>query len=63
MNFGRGDVIKEEELLRALKEESIAYAVLDVFEKEPLPGRASILEDEQCHRISHMFPVILRNML
>ncbi|SES43057.1 D-2-hydroxyacid dehydrogenase [Psychrobacillus sp. OK032] len=36
MNFGRGDVIKEEELLRALKEESIAYAVLDVFEKEPL---------------------------
>ena len=36
MNFGRGDVVKEEELLRALKEESIAYAVLDVFENEPL---------------------------
>ncbi|MFJ8066551.1 D-2-hydroxyacid dehydrogenase [Psychrobacillus sp. NPDC096426] len=36
MNFGRGDVLKEEELLQALKEESIAYAVLDVFEKEPL---------------------------
>ncbi|GGA45877.1 D-2-hydroxyacid dehydrogenase [Psychrobacillus lasiicapitis] len=36
MNFGRGDVIKEEELLRALTEERIAYAVLDVFEKEPL---------------------------
>ncbi|TQR07538.1 D-2-hydroxyacid dehydrogenase [Psychrobacillus soli] len=36
MNFGRGDVVKEEELLRALKEECIAYAVLDVFEKEPL---------------------------
>lgn len=36
MNFGRGDVIKEEELLRALKEECIAYAVLDVFENEPL---------------------------
>lgn len=36
MNFGRGDVVKEEILLRALKEEQIAYAVLDVFEKEPL---------------------------
>ncbi|WP_391117267.1 D-2-hydroxyacid dehydrogenase [Psychrobacillus sp. L3] len=37
MNFGRGDVVKEEELLRALKDECIAYAVLDVFENEPLP--------------------------
>lgn len=36
MNFGRGDVVKEELLLRALEEEQIAYAVLDVFEKEPL---------------------------
>ena len=36
MNFGRGDLVKEQHLLRALKEEKIAYAVLDVFEKEPL---------------------------
>lgn len=36
MNFGRGDVVKEELLLRALKEEEIGYAVLDVFENEPL---------------------------
>ncbi|WP_277587005.1 D-2-hydroxyacid dehydrogenase [Psychrobacillus antarcticus] len=36
MNFGRGDVVREEYLLLALKEEKIAYAVLDVFEKEPL---------------------------
>lgn len=36
MNFGRGDVVNEEHLIRALKEEQIAYAVLDVFEKEPL---------------------------
>lgn len=36
MNFGRGDVVKEELLLHALEEEQIAYAVLDVFEKEPL---------------------------
>ncbi|WP_313893630.1 D-2-hydroxyacid dehydrogenase [Psychrobacillus sp.] len=36
MNFGRGDVVKEDELLRALQEECISFAVLDVFEKEPL---------------------------
>jgi phosphoglycerate dehydrogenase-like enzyme len=36
MNFGRGDVVNEEHLICALKEEQIAYAVLDVFEKEPL---------------------------
>lgn len=36
MNFGRGDLVKEAHLLRALQEEEIAYAVLDVFEKEPL---------------------------
>lgn len=38
MNFGRGDVLKEEELLQALKDENVAYAVLDVFAKEPLPS-------------------------
>lgn len=37
MNFGRGDLISEEELIRAMAERQIAYAVLDVFEKEPLP--------------------------
>lgn len=36
MNFGRGDLVKEQHLIRALEEEEIAYAVLDVFEKEPL---------------------------
>ena len=36
MNFGRGDLISEEELIRAMAERQIAYAVLDVFEKEPL---------------------------
>lgn len=36
MNFGRGDLIAEEELVRAMSERQIGYAVLDVFEKEPL---------------------------
>lgn len=37
INVGRGDVISEESLLKALKNGWIAGAVLDVFEKEPLP--------------------------
>src|SRR5699024_2142084 len=37
MNIGRGDVIKEENILKAVRKEEIYHAVLDVFEKEPLP--------------------------
>ena len=36
MNFGRGDLVKDEVLIEAMHEEMIAYAVLDVFEQEPL---------------------------
>lgn len=36
MNFGRGDLIKEEQLIQAMQERQISYAVLDVFENEPL---------------------------
>lgn len=36
MNFGRGDVVDEQVLIDALKNEKIGHAVLDVFEKEPL---------------------------
>lgn len=37
MNFGRGDLVKEKVLIDAMENEEIAYAVLDVFEQEPLP--------------------------
>lgn len=37
MNFGRGDLVEEKVLIEALEKEEIAYAVLDVFEQEPLP--------------------------
>ena len=37
MNFGRGDLVEEQILVEALGNEEIAYAVLDVFEQEPLP--------------------------
>ena len=36
MNFGRGDLVKEEDIQKAMEERQIAYAVMDVFENEPL---------------------------
>lgn len=37
MNVGRGSVVNERDLVDALEQRKIAGAVLDVFEKEPLP--------------------------
>jgi len=37
INCARGDLIVEEDLIRALREERLAGAALDVFEQEPLP--------------------------
>ena len=49
MNYGRGDVVKETDILQAMQEEWIAYAVLDVFENEPLAAGSPILGNEQCN--------------
>ena len=38
LNVGRGDVVKESTLLRALEKGHISAAILDVFETEPLPS-------------------------
>jgi len=37
INFGRGKIIKSYDLLKLLRSKHIEHAVLDVFEKEPLP--------------------------
>ena len=37
INVGRGETVKEEDLLQALENEKIAGAGLDVFQEEPLP--------------------------
>ncbi len=36
INIARGEIIKEDDLIEALKEGEIRFAGLDVFEKEPL---------------------------
>jgi phosphoglycerate dehydrogenase-like enzyme len=41
LNFGRGHVIKDDDLIAAVKEKRIAGAVLDVFRQEPLPAEHS----------------------
>jgi phosphoglycerate dehydrogenase-like enzyme len=38
LNFGRGHIIKDDDLIAAAKARKIAGAVLDVFRQEPLPA-------------------------
>ncbi|MEK5444151.1 D-2-hydroxyacid dehydrogenase [Fredinandcohnia sp. FSL W7-1320] len=38
INIGRGDLVKDEVILRAVQSNKISHAVLDVFEEEPLPS-------------------------
>jgi phosphoglycerate dehydrogenase-like enzyme len=37
LNFGRGQVIKDDDLIAAVETKTIAGAILDVFRQEPLP--------------------------
>lgn len=37
LNFGRGHIIKDDDLIAAARDKKIAGAVLDVFRQEPLP--------------------------
>lgn len=46
VNISRGNIIKEDDLIAALKEGIIAGAALDVFETEPLPKDSPLWELE-----------------
>lgn len=46
INCARGDIIKEADLLKAIKEKKVAGAALDVFEKEPPEKNPLLLLDE-----------------
>jgi len=42
INVGRGPVVDEEALIRALQEKQIGGVALDVFENEPLPAESPL---------------------
>ena len=50
INSSRGPVVNEKALAKALKENVIAGAALDVFEKEPLPPGSPLLDPEIADR-------------
>ncbi|MBI2677583.1 MAG: D-glycerate dehydrogenase [Candidatus Koribacter versatilis] len=57
VNTSRGPVVDEEALAKALKDNVIAGAALDVFEKEPLPPDSPLLDPaiaDRC-RVFHHF--------
>ncbi len=46
INIGRGEIVAEEDLIKALQNEEIAGAGLDVFEKEPLGEKSGLWDIE-----------------
>lgn len=54
VNVGRGGLINEEHLVKALKKGWIAGAGLDVFEQEPLPSNSPLWQMENVHITPHI---------
>ncbi|KAG7397478.1 hypothetical protein PHYBOEH_000698 [Phytophthora boehmeriae] len=54
INVGRGDVIKETELVQALDTGILSRAVLDVFETEPLPKESALWTHPSVHLTPHV---------
>lgn len=54
LNFGRGDLLDEEMLIRILQERKIAHAVLDVFQTEPLPEESPFWTLPNCTVSPHV---------
>ena len=53
INVSRGPIIKEEDLIKALENETVHSAALDVFEEEPLPLQSKLRNYEYCIFGSH----------
>jgi lactate dehydrogenase-like 2-hydroxyacid dehydrogenase len=50
-NAGRGGIVVEEDLCRALKENKIGLAALDVYEQEPLQADSPLLDEKLKDRL------------
>lgn len=73
VNMSRGKILKESDLIKALKEEKIGGAVLDVFEEEPLKENSPLWDFDNVIITPHnsfvgdgnnrrMFEVIINNL-
>ena len=54
LNFARGALIVDEDLIAAAKAKTIAGAILDVFRKEPLPDTHPFWQAEGIHVLPHL---------
>ncbi|TFJ91468.1 D-2-hydroxyacid dehydrogenase [Lentibacillus salicampi] len=54
LNMGRGDAVRGEVILKAVRSEEMAHAVLDVFEEEPLPEDHPFWEEERVTVTPHL---------
>ncbi|WP_152658084.1 D-2-hydroxyacid dehydrogenase [Oceanobacillus sp. CFH 90083] len=54
VNIGRGDAVSGEDVLKAIHEEEISHAVLDVFEQEPLPENHPFWEEKNITVTTHL---------
>jgi phosphoglycerate dehydrogenase-like enzyme len=54
LNFGRGQLVKDDDLVAAVKAKTIAGAVLDVFRQEPLPAEHAFWSTEGIIVLPHI---------
>jgi phosphoglycerate dehydrogenase-like enzyme len=54
LNMGRGNLVKSDDLLKAIQNKEIAHAVLDVFEEEPLPADHPFWKEENITITPHL---------
>jgi len=54
LNFGRGSIVKDADLIAAAKDRKIAGAVLDVFRQEPLPATDPLWTAENIIVLPHI---------
>lgn len=54
INIGRGDAVRGEDILKAIRNKEISHAVLDVFETEPLPLNHPFWEEENITVTTHL---------
>ncbi|HBC31872.1 MAG TPA: hypothetical protein DC024_11605, partial [Clostridiales bacterium] len=61
INIARGSIINQKDLTEALKNKSISYAGLDVFEVEPLPEDDELWDLENVYITPHASGIVKEN--